>query len=112
MRSGLLIGLTLSAAALASVAFSDDVPAGQAAFLENKCNTCHSVDSAGIAKKSKKMKGRDLSDVGNRIESTEWLNGFLLKEQEKDGNKHKKTWKGTDEELDAIIEWIAGLKKS
>ncbi len=104
---------TVLAIGLASNALgADEVPAGQTAFLENKCNTCHSVDSAEIAKKSKKMKGTDLSDAGAQVESAEWVKGFLLKEQENDGKKHKKSWKGTDEQLDAIIEWIMGLKKS
>ncbi len=112
MRSALLIAVTLLAVGLASVALGSDVPAGQTAFLENKCNTCHSVDSAEIAKKSEKMKGPDLSNAGAEVKSAEWLKGFLLKKEELNDKMHKKTWKGTDEQLDAIVKWMMGLKKS
>jgi mono/diheme cytochrome c family protein len=112
MRSVLLISVTLVVVGLASVAFGSDVPAGQTAFLENKCNTCHSVDSAEIAKKSEKMKGPDLSNAGAEVKSAEWLKGFLLKTEKLDEKAHKKTWKGTDEQLDAIVKWMMSLKKS
>jgi mono/diheme cytochrome c family protein len=85
---------------------------GKAAFLENKCNTCHSVDSQEIAKKSEKMKGPDLSNAGNDAKDAAWLKGFLLKEIEKEDKAHKKAWKGTDEQLDAIVEWLMSLKKT
>jgi len=105
--------LTVLAMGLASNALgADEVPAGQTAFLENKCNTCHSVDSAEIAKKSEKMKGSDLSNAGAEVKSAEWLKGFLLKKEELNDKKHKKTWKGTDEQLDAIVKWVMSLKKS
>ena len=112
MRSALVIAVTLLAVGLASVALGSDVPAGQTAFLENKCNVCHSVDSAEIAKKSEKMKGPDLSNAGAEVESAEWLKGFLLKKEELNEKAHKKTWKGTDEQLDAIVKWVMSLKKS
>ena len=85
--------------------------AGKTAFLENKCNMCHSVESQGI-EKTTKMVAPDLSDAGNMVESAEWLKGFLLKENETDAGAHKKTWTGTDEQLEAIIDWLTGLKKS
>lgn len=84
---------------------------GKAAFLENKCNVCHSVESQQI-EKSSKMAGTDLSDAGNMVESADWLKGFLMKENELDSGKHKKTWSGSDEQLQAIITWLMGLKKS
>ena len=85
--------------------------AGKTAFLENKCNVCHTVESQKIEKTSK-MVGPDLSNAGADVESAEWLKGFLLKENEVNGGKHKKAWNGSDEQLDAIIKWVMGLKKS
>ncbi|MGH9462773.1 MAG: c-type cytochrome [Vicinamibacteria bacterium] len=87
-------------------------PAGKAAFLENKCNMCHTIESQGIEKTSK-MVAPDLSDAGNMVESAEWLKGFFLKENAaKDGKKHSKTWSGTDEQMKAIIDWVMTLKKT
>ncbi len=88
-----------------------DAQDGKAAFLENKCNVCHTIESQEVEKTSK-MAGPDLSDSGNSVESAEWLKGFLLKENESEAGKHKKTWNGSDEQLDAIIGWVMGLKKS
>jgi len=87
-------------------------PPGKTAFLENKCNVCHTIESQGIEKTSK-MAAPDLSDAGNMVESAEWLKGFFLKENAaKDGKKHSKTWSGTDEQMKAIIDWVMTLKKS
>ena len=92
---------------LASVAQAAD---GKALFEEKKCNLCHSIESQGIAKKSEKMKGAELSNIGASIESAESLKKFLTQETMKDGEKHKKKWKGTDEELDTIVNWVMSLK--
>jgi mono/diheme cytochrome c family protein len=88
-----------------------DAQDGKAAFLENKCNVCHTVESQQIEKTSK-MAGTDLSDAGNMVESADWLKGFLLKENETAKGKHMKTWSGSEEQLQAIIGWLMGLKKS
>jgi mono/diheme cytochrome c family protein len=112
MRRTLLIAVTLLVVGWAATAVqAGDVPDGKTVFLENKCNTCHSVDSQEIAKKSEKMKGADLSNAGNDVKDAAWLKGFLLKENEKEGETHKKAWKGTDEQLGAIVDWLMTLKK-
>jgi len=90
---------------------AQDAP-GKTAFMENKCNQCHTVESQGVEKTSK-MTAPDLSDAGNMVESADWLKGFLMKENAgPNGKKHLKTWSGTDDQLQAIIGWITGLKKS
>lgn len=112
MRSTILVVVGLLVVVLVglgapAIEAGDD---GKAAFLENKCNTCHSIDSQEIAKKSEKMKGTDLSNIGNQAESVEWLKGYIKKEIKKDDEAHKKTWKGSEEQLDAIVEWLMTLK--
>lgn len=94
---------------LTSVAQAAD---GKALFESKKCNLCHSIESQGIAKKSEKMKGAELSNIGASIESAESLKKFLTQETMKDGEKHKKKWTGTDEELDTIVNWVMTLKTS
>jgi cytochrome c551/c552 len=85
---------------------------GKALFESKKCNLCHSIESQGITKKSEKMKGAELSDAGNTVESADWLKKFMTQEvMGEDGKKHQKKWSGTDEELDAIVTWVMSLKK-
>ncbi len=115
MKRGLslviLVGM-ISIGGLASGSRVDDEPAGKALFLAKKCNLCHGIESQGIAKKSEKMKGAELSDIGSKIQSADWLKGWLLQTELKDGDKHKKKFKGTDEELQTLIDWILTLKTS
>ena len=84
---------------------------GKAVFLEKKCNLCHSIDSQQIEKTSDKMKGTDLSNVGPSLESAAWVKSFLKKEAQKEGEDHRREFKGTDEELDALADWLLTLKK-
>jgi len=83
--------------------------AGQAAFVGQKCSMCHSVPQAGLIAtvKSEKMKGPDLPAAAR---DAEWLAGFLKREIQLEGKDHKKEYKGSAEELTAIVSWMAGLK--
>ncbi len=81
-------------------------------FLGQKCNLCHTIDSQGIAKTSDKMKAPDLSNASGLIESADWLKSFLKKQVKKDDKNHLREFKGTDEELDAVVQWLMTLKKS
>ena len=91
---------------IASVAHAD----GKALFLEAKCNKCHSVDSQGIEQTKKKQKGGDLSKVGNERDA-DWMTKFIKKEiKNEDDKKHKGKFKGSDEDLKAIVDGCATLK--
>jgi hypothetical protein len=70
-----------------------------------KCTTCHNVSSQGITG----GKVKDLAGVGSR-HSKSWIVAFLQKKEMLDGKPHKKTWAGTDEELDVLATWLAALK--
>jgi mono/diheme cytochrome c family protein len=85
---------------------------GKQIFMDQKCNLCHSIESQGIEKKMKKMETPELSNIGTQIESAEWLKGFLLQQEMKDGKKHQKKFSGSDEELDTLVNWIMSLKTS
>jgi mono/diheme cytochrome c family protein len=84
---------------------------GKAIFLSQKCNLCHSVSSAGIEAtiKSEKMRGPDLVTVSKDHDAA-WVEKFLKKEVELDGKKHGKEFKGSDEELKALADWIVAQK--
>ena len=82
-------------------------PDGKALFLAQKCNLCHSIDAAGIARTSKaeKTKGPDLGGVAKRHDAA-WLKRFLSKQENLNGKKHLKTFTGTPQELDTLIAWL------
>ncbi|MCP4200585.1 MAG: hypothetical protein GY769_01460 [bacterium] len=84
---------------------------GKALFTEtHKCNMCHAVPAADIEAKttSEKMKGGDL---GGKVEGElAEIAAYVRKEADMDGKQHKKPFKGTDEELQAIIDWLGSLE--
>jgi len=51
----------------------------------------------------------DHSGVGLKY-SNEWIKRWLLKQEEKDGKKHKIKFKGTEEELETLSKWLAEKK--
>ena len=80
---------------------------GQEVFLGQKCNLCHSVESADIAAKTKseKLFGGDLSDVMTRQEEA-WVAQYIQRQVQKEGEDHKREFTGSDEELQALIDWL------
>jgi cytochrome c2 len=107
----------LAAAALLPIAIpgagprADDAKLdGKAVFLEVKCNMCHAVSAASIEAKAKpEMQGPDLTGVTERLEPAQ-IQAFVKKEAEHDGKKHKAPWKGTDAQLQAIVDWLGTCK--
>jgi len=104
------LGLVITIVALYGFAFtiadekSDD---GKKLFVDNKCNMCHTVTSAGI--ESKKSDAVDLSAVG-KDKTVEFLTKYLKKEAKLNDKDHKASFKGTDEELTKLVEWLSTLK--
>jgi len=77
---------------------------GKQIFLDQKCNMCHSVSSAGITPTSK-IKAPDLAGLASK-EDPAFLTKFLKKAADKNGKKHIKPFTGTDEELAAVVAWL------
>lgn len=123
MRSWIVLAVGLTAGAVASHGSSwaadAKVPAGQSIFLKNKCTSCHSIQVLGIEKKASedeadsptttKKKPPDLSGVGLK-HTAEWITNWLLKKETMDGEHHVKKFRGTDEELGTLANWLASLK--
>ena len=111
----LVIPLILGVAPAVAEATPDTVEEspGKTAFIQLKCNVCHAVSVEAIPRKSKseKLKGRDLSEAGTDFDR-DFARGYILKEESIEGVSHKKPFRGTDEELDAILDWLATLKAS
>ena len=101
---------SFSAVILVGFAFSfgqDAVPAGQKVFVDNKCQMCHSVESAGLTSKNKKAV--DLSNVGSTYKA-DFLNKWLTKNAKIKDNLHKATFKGDDKSLNDLTAWLETLK--
>ena len=77
---------------------------GKQIFLDQKCNMCHTVSSAGITPTSK-IKAPDLTGLASKEDAT-WIGKFLRKEADKSGKKHIKPFTGSDEELGALVAWL------
>jgi hypothetical protein len=84
---------------------------GKEIFLAQKCDLCHTVSSAGIEAKTKsdKMKGPDLTTAEKR--DPKLLADFMRKTAQIDDQDHKKEFKGSDEELGALLSWIQEQQK-
>ncbi len=113
MKHLLTLAIVLVAAAFAGSLAAEEEAAldGKALFTgTHKCSMCHAVPAAEIVAKTKneKMKG---GDMGGKIEGEfAEIAAYVRKESELDGKTHKKPFKGTDEELQAIIDWLASLE--
>jgi len=88
---------------------ADDAP-GKKLFVDNKCNSCHSVDSQGIAKTMASSKAPDLSTTGAE-HNAEWFSKYLMKEESVKDKKHVKAWAGSKEDLETLSKWLETLKK-
>jgi cytochrome c553 len=86
---------------------------GQTIFMDAKCNNCHGIVALGIESKSKKKDNPppDLSNVGAELTS-EFIKKYLLKEETLHDKKHAIAFKGSDEDLTMLSEWLATLKTS
>jgi cytochrome c553 len=79
---------------------------GKKVFIDAKCQTCHSVESHNLTSKSKKS--TDLSNVG-AVYRANFLEKFLMKQDKKDGKAHPQAFKGSNEDLFQLAEWLQTL---
>lgn len=108
-----LVLAVVPTAASALPAGEADTLDGKAIFLAQKCELCHSVSTAGIEAKAKsdKMKGPDLVGVVTAEHDADWMVDYLRKAADLEGKKHGKAFTGSDEELGALVSWLADQKK-
>lgn len=83
----------------------------KALFVDNKCNSCHSISKAGVERKggTQSSKIPDLSTVGSKHDA-DWMAKYLKKEEAMNGKKHTVPFKGTDEQLTTMTVWLATLQ--
>ena len=107
----LAVTIVLSAAFLGTASMSMGESKGKKVFDSEQCSQCHAVSSAGIEAKTadKNKKGPDLTGVGERFEA-EWIGKYIKKEANKKGKSHTKPFKGSDEKLQALVDWLLEQK--
>jgi cytochrome c5 len=97
---------------------------GQKVFMDSRCDMCHTVYSAGVGEPPAEEAGKkveeaekeaeadgppDLSEVGAGA-TAEWLKLYLTKEETLNEKKHMIRFKGSDEELNLLVEWLLTLR--
>ncbi|MFL6293867.1 MAG: c-type cytochrome [Thermoanaerobaculia bacterium] len=117
MKRNVAIVVLLSFVALVAVfsmARASDTPAGtpdpKAIFLAQKCNLCHSLAAASIERTMKSSKAPDLSGVGLERDAA-WIGKFITKQEKLNGKPHQKMFSGSEAELKALTQWLAGMKQ-
>lgn len=96
--------------ALYGFAFSNPVlddPPGKTIFVNNKCNTCHSIQTQGVT--TKKTNPVDLSTIGKSYKA-DFLMKYLQKTEKINNKNHPAAWKGTDPDLETLTKWLGTLK--
>ncbi len=83
---------------------------GKDIFVNGKCNACHAIKSQGIESKMAD-KYPDLSNVGNKNIEADVIKKFLNKETDLNGKKHAVKFKGSEEELNILVDWLLTLKQ-
>jgi len=113
LASPLCIGALTVRPSRAQAEGTGAAPTGVEVFTTFKCNSCHSIESQGIESKTKseRMKGPDLSDEGHKRDAA-WITAWLQHKEKLDGKAHKGEFKGTDEQLQQLVQWLTELKKT
>lgn len=100
--------VTLGFLSMASVqlTFSQDgAKTGKTIFEEAKCSKCHSVEKKGVVLEKKNDKYPDLSTITEGHDAAFWTK-FLKKEETLNGKKHAIAFKGGDDDLSVLIQWL------
>lgn len=107
----LLVATTAGAAA--------DPAKGKQIFLDAKCNKCHAVASQKIEAVAEEgdeaeegAKPPDLSNAGADFKKAADVEAWITKKSERDGKKHRATFRGSADDLGSLAAWIMTLKKA
>ena len=99
-------GAALIAEPTAPPAFED----GKDTYVKH-CGECHGVKVAEIKPTTKNAadRGADLTGIGEKYQS-DWIKKYVMEEAEIEGKSHKKKFKGSDEELQVLVDWLLEQK--
>ena len=82
---------------------ADQIEAGKKVYSEMKCPMCHKIEGVGG------KIGPELSGVGSRKDA-EWIKGFLKDPKSVSPDTKQPPFKGTDEQLGALVAYLMSLK--
>ncbi len=94
----------------AAFASAGEESPGKKVFVASKCGTCHAVQSAKLETKSKKP-APDLSTIGS-VKNADFLKKYLVKQEKMEGKAHPVSFKGPDEDLKKLADWLGTLKSA
>jgi cytochrome c5 len=91
--------------------WASETPKGQMIFMKHKCNLCHSVSTIEIEATSTnaKLKGPDLVGLADRYKM-DGIDELINQKIQHNENSLMKGFKGTDEELQALVDWLLEQK--
>jgi mono/diheme cytochrome c family protein len=79
------------------------IPRGEKVYMEKKCAVCHQVKGKGG------KAGPDLSTVGAKRDAP-WLKAFMKDPKATNPKSKMMSFKGNDEELEALVSYLVSLK--
>jgi cytochrome c2 len=79
------------------------IEAGKTIYNEMKCAMCHKIDGVGG------KIGPELLGVGSRKDA-QWMKGFLKDPKSVIPDTKQPPFKGTDEQLEAVVTYLMSLK--
>ena len=109
-------GLVLCFFVFTGAAFIDEPTAtpalndGKETYVQH-CGECHGVKVAQInpTTRNAQNKGPDLTGIGEKYQPG-WIKKYIMEEAEIEGKSHKKKFKGSDEELQVLVDWLLEQK--
>jgi cbb3-type cytochrome oxidase cytochrome c subunit len=85
--------------------------AGKAIYMEAGCAQCHSVAAEAIEATvtSEQLRGPDLSRIGRERDAA-WIVAYMKTGQAAGGETHRVPYRGSDDDLQVMADWLAGLR--
>lgn len=107
----MLVGLGRSGSFASGVAFQVDDEVGKAAFSDNGCARCHSIETQDIEATItvEAMRGPDLGQIG-ATRDADWVVAYVKREETQDGDRHRAPYGGSDEDLRLLSAWLVQLQ--
>jgi mono/diheme cytochrome c family protein len=109
-KEGLVLMSALLLAATGAWAQADSalIAKGEKTFADKKCVLCHVINGKG-GTVGPLARGPDLSTMGGQ-RNAQWLKAFMKDPKAVNPNAKMMAFKGTEEELEALVAYLGSLK--
>lgn len=107
-----LVMLGTLCVSLVQFANAEEENTGKSIFENSKCTACHGIESQGIVPKKKSDKNPDLSKIhqGETYTADFWAK-YLKKDETLNSKKHPIPFKGSDEDLKTMVDWLMSISE-